>query len=122
MSTSCTITMYHLSDGLEYPTISIYQHSDSYPEVMLDELVEFVRKFIQKRGYYDVEYIPARLIQHLTNQYDAELNAPGDDVFTILGFGVNKSGHYNCEYNYKITPKEIRLHNSKGMLLDSVEF
>ena len=132
MSTRCHIAVYEGEDhtrwwsnlaamppGLLRPSGNwvalIYQHSDGYPQGVLPSIVPFVRHFLAIRGF-DSEYLAARLLQHLANEYDRGMDefwakspegrGPNRER-EVLGFGISKSLHGDIRWFYAITPSAL---------------
>ena len=96
MSTRCQIGFYDsMEKDLEKYEALIYRHSDGYPEGVLPDIVPFLKEFSSDRGMTDIEYCSARLLQHLTNLYDAYAK-------NFLGYGISNSFHGDIEYFYAI--------------------
>ncbi|MEM0143176.1 MAG: hypothetical protein QXL94_04395 [Candidatus Parvarchaeum sp.] len=75
----------------------IYRHSDSYPEIVLQDLKNF-RRFNEGRNG-DVPYLAANFIYFMKRQ----MEALGEDV--LVGYGVESASHRihgDEQYLYKI--------------------
>lgn len=115
MSTRCQIAIYEKDDSeVKDFTALIYRHSDGYPEAVWKEIIDIVSRFINIRGY-DAEYLAARLLQHLCNNYDKdmidirkEMKSLETADIEVLGYGICNDFHWDIEYLYKIFPKEIQ--------------
>ena len=128
MSTRCQIGFYESKDSkIEDPKALIYRHSDGYPGDLpkeeygvLQDIVPFLRWFKKARGINDTEYVAARLLQWLCNQYDGfvQMTAPRsfeeDKAFTgLLGHGICKEFHIDIEYYYRIYPDAVEVYDVK---------
>jgi hypothetical protein len=120
MSTRCQIGIYYDKKcRLEKPDVLIYKHSDGYPLGTFPLLRRHVKDFLKHRGYWDVEYLGARLIQSLTNNQDRD-----DKIFAKkagfkyrndkCGFGICQELHSDIEYYYAICPRFIRIYDANG--------
>lgn len=91
--------------------VLVYQHSDGYPSGVLPTLLPFVAEFMKYRGYDDC-YMPARLLQRLTNDSDAALKQMRENMKGMFGnrevtpeflsFGVDTEIHGDIEYLYTV--------------------
>ena len=76
--------------------VKLYRHCDGYPEGphgVLATLIPQVKKFIYLRGFYEPEYLLARIAQWQMN---------GRDLNDVLGFGLDTSYHDDLEYIYRV--------------------
>jgi len=85
--------------------LSIYIHGDGYPNNggVLTPLWKCVKMFLEIRGYFDEEYLIARVIQHLANKRDLDAWFPQKQV-TGIGIVTEKADR---NYIYIVTAKEI---------------
>lgn len=63
----------------------------------------------------DTEYLAARLLQHLCNEYDGYMSKleEGKKTFTgILGYGISKDFHGDIEYLYAISPEAVKVYET----------
>ena len=63
----------------------------------------------------DVEYLSARLLQYLCNEYDGEMGKleKGKKIYTgILGNGISKDFHGDIEYLYTIFPECVKVYET----------
>ncbi len=113
MSTRCHIALYKSKQQrLSKPSVLIYRHSDGYPEGVLPEIMPFLKKWDKIRGMSDIEYLGARLLQHLTNIYDQW--SPSDPSSGILGYGISWAFHWDIEYLYAIySDGEVRVYETE---------
>jgi hypothetical protein len=100
VSTRAHIGLYESKDAkLEDWQALLYCHSDGNPEVILPEIVPFLQAW--RRGLADSEYLSARLLQHLCNQFDVMMkDAPR--YKGILGYGISKGFRTDIAYFYRI--------------------
>lgn len=103
MSTRCQV-------AFDKTEVTVYQHSDGYPEGMLPDLLPFVAEFMAGRGY-DECYMPARLVQHLANCSDkameefrerVPLMSGNKSARDFLGFGISTALHGDIDYLYRV--------------------
>lgn len=106
----------------------IYRHSDGYPSGVLPDIMPFLSWWAKGRGMNDTEYLSARLLQYLCNEYDAHTvewakgrldRAFGNKEETLkeiemtekftgeLGHGICKGFHCDIEYLYAISPSGV---------------
>ena len=120
MSTRCNIAFYDKKpEKLEKFEVLLYRHSDGYPKGVLPEIMPFLKGFKKKRGLNDIEYVSARLLQHLCNEYDGimkplELKNGHNEklIFTgILGYGICNQFHGDIEYLYVIYPNKVEVYD-----------
>lgn len=125
MSTRCQIGFYekeplncHTDCWLDKYLALIYRHSDGYPEGVLLDLIPFLQWFDLNRGLGDTEYVSARTLQYLCNQYDErsypyyKSDAGYSNAYTgILGHGICNSFHGDIEYYYAVTPKALYVYS-----------
>lgn len=112
MSTRCQLGVYRKEDSpIDDKDCFIYRHADGYPEGVLPDIVDWLKWFNKNRGIGDTEYCAARLIQHLTNQYD------GDETLGtyrgMLGHGVGLGLHGDIEFFYHISPTKVKVYEVK---------
>lgn len=80
-------------------TISIYIHGDGYPfhegvcSGIYYPLFNISRAFLKSRGYFDDEYLIARVLQHMANLRDIE----NPERKEFLGIGITTE---ECDVNY----------------------
>jgi hypothetical protein len=116
MSTRCQIGVYETAEQkLSEPTALLYRHSDGYPGELdgsahgvLADVVPFVKHFGVGRGY-DPEYLAARLMQHLCNEYD---KAVGSGSAGFLGYGICRAFHGDINYFYAIRPGSLTVYKT----------
>jgi len=105
----------------------IYVHSDGYPTGLGVQVYRFCREFVKVRGF-DVEYIAARMVQYLCNEYDSGLvNFSMPESYSmkkltskyakggrfprhespVLGFGICDSVHGDIEWFYAVSPSGL---------------
>ncbi len=67
--------------------------------------------FIQawRRGLADSEYLSARLLQHLCNQFD-EMMKDAPAYRGILGYGISNEFRTDIAYFYRIDPNGVRVY------------
>jgi len=125
MSTRSQIGFYKIKpeqQDLEKFEVLIYRHSDGYPEGVLPDIIPFLQWWIKVRSIYDTEYVSARLLQWLCNQYDGNTTemykklGENDPIinsgFTgILGHGICKQLNWDIEYYYAIYPKGVDIYD-----------
>jgi hypothetical protein len=123
MSTRCQIGVYPAKDSdLKDYTALLYRHSDGYPGTedgkeygVLPDILPFIKEFLKKRGN-DAEYLAARLIQYMCNNYDGEMQefrAKGNPVVfnsDMLGFGICNGFHSDIEFFYAIFPDRLEVY------------
>jgi hypothetical protein len=104
MSTRCQIAIYEkaeMSDPNKHkPQALVYRHHDGYPDGgggVVATVLPFIKKFAEKRGLDDLEYLAARLIQNLCKTVD-------DEGSTFLGVGAcfDREWHGDIAYVYTI--------------------
>jgi len=128
MSTRCQIGFYKTKyEPITEWSALIYRHSDGYPDGVLPDIQPFLEKWAKGRGLADVEYISARLLQYLCNEYDCDMRvheeknkkeweAQGKEYpehcrFSgKLGHGICKDFHGDIEYFYRIHPDVIEVY------------
>lgn len=127
MSTRCQIGVYRKDEkDLNKWEALIYRRSDGYPEGVLPDIIPFLKWFKTARGISDTEYVSARLLQWLTNEYDgvtAEIqkelkttlpqhlsNDTTSGYTGTLGFGICKDFHGDIEYFYAVYPNGVRVY------------
>ena len=97
----------------------LYRHSDGYPSGVLPDIIPFLRWFKSARGIGDTEYVAARLLQWLCNQYDGVtagvLVNLRDNVTAgytgTLGHGICKYFHGDIEYYYAVYPNGVDIYD-----------
>lgn len=125
MSTRCQIGFYEKKSKKhkDFEAL-IYRHSDGYPGTacgVLADIVPFLKWWKKQRGLLDSEYVAARLLQYLCNEYDKrtkkyEKKYPtssihGSKKYTgVLGHGICKDFHGDIEYLYKIYPNAVEVY------------
>lgn len=131
MSTRCQIGFYQAGEAdLKKFEALLYRHSDGYPGTedgeeygVLSEIVPFLRWFDNNRGTGDLEYVSARLLQHLCALHDKDSRDfdkdhegpprshpyPDGSVYGALGYGICKAFHGDIQYFYRIDPKRIEV-------------
>lgn len=97
----------------------IYRHSDGYPSAVLPDIIPFLKWWKTVRGLSDLEYVSARLLQYLCNEYDVrgkELEkqlgtslSKNTDYTGTLGHGICKGFHGDIEYFYKVYPNSLQI-------------
>jgi hypothetical protein len=118
MSTRCQIGFYESKEkSLEDFEALIYRHSDGYPDTehgVVKAIAPFLKWWKSQRGIDDLEYLSARLLQWLCNNYDGKGYGhfkEGDNEYTgIYGHGICKDFHGDIEYFYKIYPNAIEVY------------
>lgn len=118
MSTRCQIGIYYMNSKLKNPEVLLYKHSDGYPEETIPLLKRYVKRFL-KRRHWDVEYLGARLIQSLTNEYDRSGKKSAKQLGypyynRMLGFGISKELHYDINYYYALYIDRIDVYEANG--------
>jgi len=125
MSTRAQLAVYESEEAkIENAEVYIYRHSDGYPGTkdgeesgVLPDIIPFLKTFDKFRGIGDTSYCTARLIQHLTNQYDGAASGGEQSVFAFIGFGVDRGGtgglHGDIDYFYHISPTAIKVYEVK---------
>lgn len=112
----------------------LYRHSDGYPSGVLPDIMPFLAWWAKGRGMNDTEYVSARLLQYLCNQYDGDTmrfkseyvdkGTTSDRVkeeykkemedtkrFTgELGHGICKQFHWDIEYFYAVKPEGVEVY------------
>uniref|UniRef100_A0A6M3JEG2 Uncharacterized protein n=1 Tax=viral metagenome TaxID=1070528 RepID=A0A6M3JEG2_9ZZZZ len=127
MSTRCQIGFYNKKeDNIKDFQALIYRHSDGYPEGVIPDIEPFLKWWAKGRGLGDVEYVSARLLQYLCNQYDEDgkafakemrsknipISKTTEELFTgTLGHGICRGFHWDIEYFYKIYPNAIEIYD-----------
>lgn len=123
MSTRCQIGIYDFikSSNKDYrnPSVLLYKHSDGYIEGTLPLLKRYVKRFLKNRGFWDTEYIGARLIQSLTNEYDRSGKKFAKEAGfkwrnDMCGFGICQNLHSDIEYYYALYPDRIDVYDTCG--------
>lgn len=105
MSTRCQIGVYSdESPDLKKPTALLYKHYDGYPEGTLPLIEEATNEFLAKRGFYDDEYLAARIMEKLL----------ATDPGGCTGFGICNQFHGDIEFFYAITPSGISVNEVSG--------
>ncbi len=117
MSTRCNIAFYESSSQpLADHTALIYRHSDGYPgsdSGVLASLVPFLKTY-ERLG--DAEYVAARALQKMTNDYDAEAARRGGCARPggtrtagtpgcsqgVLGYGISDTISSDIDYLYVV--------------------
>lgn len=128
MSTRCQIGFYSTKEAkLEEFEALIYRHSDGYPGNpekgeygVLQDIIPFLEWWHVNRGMDDVEYLSARLVQWLCNEYDgiSLINhySQAEDI-KKYGFtgesdhGICNNFHGDIEYYYAISPGLVRVYD-----------
>jgi len=127
MSTRCNIEImrerYHkdkktgqyMPSGKFQRCALLYRHSNGYPDGeygVLNEIVPFIKEFVYKRGW-DPEYLAARLLQYLTNNYDkrfTQLDTKKISLVTeTLCYGICRDYHCDISYLYRVYPDRIEV-------------
>lgn len=123
MSTRCQIGIYENKEKEHKDfEVLLYRHSDGYPEGVLPDIIPFLKRWKKQRGISDTEYIGARLLQHLCNEYDGLSKTTlkqlkSKDGFTgVLGHGICKDFHWDIAYFYKIYPNAVEVYKVKFFL------
>jgi hypothetical protein len=108
VSTRAQLGFYESKDAkLEDWKALVYVHSDGNPEVISSSIVPFLQAW--KRGLGDSEYLSARLLQYLCNQFD-EMMKDAPAYKGILGFGISKGFRTDIAYYYRIDPNGVRVY------------
>jgi hypothetical protein len=113
MSTRCQIGIYEEKDSeLKDNEVLLYKHYDGYMEGTLPLLKEFVNDFLKSRGFWDTEYLGARLIQFLCNNADEAHKSMEftSSSFDFTGYGICKHLHGDIEYYYALYPDRIEVY------------
>lgn len=132
MSTRCQIGFYSKKEQkIDDFEALIYRHSDGYPGKpdgteygVLEDIMPFLNWFAGARGISGVEYVSARLLQYLCNQYDGDKEAQIKEYshtasqvsleFTgSLGHGICNDFHGDIEYFYKIYPNAVEVYETE---------
>lgn len=126
MSTRCQIGVYEkrpTKKGLPNFEALLYRHSDGYPDTesgVLHDIIPFLQDFQKNRGLDDSEYVSARLMQHLTNIADQQLDdwykerpeyQTTAQTYKYTGFGICNSFHGDIEYYYAISPTHLDVYD-----------
>lgn len=123
MSTRSQIGFYKTKETpLKKHTALIYRHSDGYPNAVLPDIIPFLRWWKSKRGINDLEYVSARLLQYLCNEYDGRAKeiekeigktalSNDGDYTGIYGHGICNDFYGDIEYFYKIYPNGIQIYS-----------
>jgi hypothetical protein len=61
-----------------------------------------------RRGLGDSEYLAARLLQHMTNDYDTMM-ADAKEYKGILGYGISNRLHRDISYFYRVFPNSVEV-------------
>ena len=129
MSTRCQIGFYEAetTDPKQFEAL-IYRHSDGYPDTehgVVADIVPFFKWFDKARGMDDLEYVSARLLQHLCNMSDkqgADMRRQAPEIFGqpdkgaitgTLGHGICREFHGDIEYFYRVTPQQVFVYRTK---------
>lgn len=124
MSTRCQIGIYEKKEtDLTNFEALLYRHSDGYPDGehgVLAAIVPFCKFYHKARGMNDTEYLAARLLQYLCNEYDKAMSKyeqitpkiDGLQYTGLLGNGISKVFHWDIEYFYAISPGLIRVYET----------
>ena len=91
----------------------IYVHSDGYPSSMVPSILPFIKKFLKIREYQE-EYLAARLLQHLMNDYDKQMEQftrKSPDIYEFLGFGICNRFYNDLDYYYAIYPDRLEVYH-----------
>ncbi len=115
MSTRCQIAIYEAPEAKfsQFEAL-LYRHSDGYPSGVLPDIMPFLSFWAKERGMSDTEYLGARLLQYLCNEYDGYMSKieKGKKTFTgILGHGICKEFHGDIEYLYAIHPEGVKVYD-----------
>lgn len=145
MSTRCQIAFYEdkKQKDLSKFDVLIYRHSDGYPGNIdkgkkeygvLTDIIPFLAWFQKQRGLEDMEYISARLLQYLCNEYDKGIKEIEEGVskslrkkkvkliFTgILGYGISKDFHGDIEYLYAIYSDRVEVYKTTEWNLEKAK-
>lgn len=102
--------------------ILIYLHGDAYPDKkelnnVFVPIWRYTQFFNKKRGYFDEEYLLARLTQHLANLRD--LQSPEVPPITGIGILLSKPEKVDVDYIYIINPKEIKCYNTSTTKIET---
>ena len=116
MSTRAQIAVYQAPES-KLPNFEalLYRHSDGYPSGVLPDIMPFLAFWKKNRGMDDVEYLSARLLQYLCNEYDGMMEEleKGKKIYTgILGNGISKDFHGDIEYLYAISPEGVKVYET----------
>jgi len=109
MSTRCQITFYpEEPKSLNNFVTNVYIHSDGYPEGIIPRIKPFLENWKKTRGIKDISYCAARLLQHLCNDFDKDLDdSKTGKIYKQLGFGIMNDFQGDIEYLYAIYPNKI---------------
>jgi hypothetical protein len=96
----------------------IYIHGDGYPDEkehnnLFLPIWRYCRHFLEKRGYFDSEYLLARLVQHLANIRD--LQQPSVPPFTGIGIQNCSWDIIDCNYIYIISETAVTCYDKHTM-------
>ena len=98
-----------IKEVIEKHGISIYLHGDGYPfhsglcAGIFNPILTYVSAFKKMRGYFDPEYVCARLVQHLANSRDSESPMPER---SYLGIGI-VTEEIDHNYTYIVTNTQV---------------
>ena len=128
MSTRCQVFI----EG-EGANVSIYRHSDGYPETacgVLRTLLPFINKFVKDRGRDDWSYMAAQLVgMWLMERHESYKHEPYKSMkktslasFRWLGYGIEahdeskgQTFHGDEEYIYVVKQDHVEIrHTLKG--------
>jgi hypothetical protein len=110
----------------------LYRHSDGYPSGMLPEIIPFLKWWKSGRGLRDTEYVAARLLQWLCQEYDGavtriekEIGRPAPygnrDYTGTLGYGISRGFHGDIDWFYAVYPDAVKVYKveySEGLKVD----
>lgn len=98
-------------------SVLLYRHSDGMPDRAVTQILPFLRQFIlagQKgRRDWGAEYLGARLLQFMCNQYDEQMRIihkrTPSSGFTlgealVIGYGIEQELHGDEQFFYAIRP------------------
>lgn len=123
MSTRCQIGFYGGAKVvIGKPEALVYRHSDGYPSGVLPDIMPFLAWWAKGRGISDIEYVSARLLQYLCNEYDGrgsqwaseEEKASVKQFTGTLGHGISANFHGDIEYVYAIHAEGVRVYEVRG--------
>lgn len=119
MSTRCQIGTYkNAKQAISKPTCLLYRHCDGYPKGIMPDIMPFLKKFKERRGLGDEEYLPAWLLYHLISLHVtmmADMHKDQDygekDGMDMLSHGIcaDKMFHGDIEYFYRINAEEAEV-------------
>jgi hypothetical protein len=113
MSTRCQIGIYEENEKISPNAITIYRHSDGYPDRkhgVIASIMPLLKDFKKEHGN-DTEYSTAQLLYKLIDQTKRCAVAKGywNNSSKYLGYGVTNSIHTDIEYYYAVYPNVVKV-------------